>query len=97
KRRDLSVRLSLARYLPAFLASAYMLYMSQYPGMITSRLLLTSLFTREKGMGIFSSAGKSPFARMVYDANFELCFRLTHSAGQKPRPAIISPSGPREL
>src|SRR5687767_4462076 len=31
---------------------------------------------------------------MVKDANFELCLRLTQSPGQKPRPAMISPSAP---
>src|SRR5690606_18114969 len=33
----------------------------------------------------------------VYDAKRELCLRLTQSPGQKPRPAMISPSAPREL
>ena len=59
--------------------------------------LCTSLLTSEKGRGISSSAGKSPFAIIVYDANLELCLRLTQSPGQKPRPACISPSAPREL
>ena len=49
---------------------------------ITTNLsLLTSLLTNEKGMGIFNSEGKSPFAMMVKEANFELCFRLTHNPG----------------
>ena len=34
---------------------------------------------------------------MVKDANFELCFRLTHSPGQKPRPATISPSAALDI
>ena len=51
----------------------------------------------EKGTGIFNSAGKSPLAIIVNDANFELCFKLTQSPGQKPRPAIISPSAARLL
>src|SRR5690554_6695982 len=33
----------------------------------------------------------------VYEAKRELCLRLTHSPGQKPRPAMISSSPAREL
>src|SRR5690606_27032129 len=40
---------------------------------------------------------KSPFAISVYEAKRELCLRLTHRPGQKPRPATISPSAAREL
>src|ERR1700759_5285795 len=65
--------------------------------MMTSSSLLSSLLMREKGMGISSSAGYAPLASMVKEANRELCFRLTERPGQKPRPAMISPSGLREL
>ena len=34
---------------------------------------------------------------IVKEANLELCLRLTHNPGQKPRPAISSPSAPLEL
>ncbi len=94
---DLSILLSRAEYFPAFLANAYILYMNQYPGIIINLSLLTSLLIKENGMGIFNSAGKSPFARRVKLANFELCFKLTHSPGQKPLPACNSPSAPRLL
>src|SRR5690606_5692073 len=40
---------------------------------------------------------KSPFTINVYEAKRELCLRLTQRPGQKPRPATISPSAPREL
>src|ERR1700743_1954923 len=48
-------------------------------------------------MGISSSAGESPLAKRLKEAKRELCFRLTHKPGQKPRPAMISPSALRLL
>src|SRR5438128_2386393 len=71
--------------------------MNQYPGITTSISFATSLLTRQNGIGIFSSAGKSALAKMVNVANFELCFKLTHSPGQNPRSATISPSALRLL
>src|ERR1700742_2364897 len=93
----LSLRLSLSAYFHAFLASAYILYMNQYAGMMTSSLSLSLLLSNEKGMGISISDGYAPFATMLNEANLELCLKLTLSPGQKPRPAMISPSALREL
>src|SRR3954468_19600547 len=93
----LSVRLSRSTYFHEFLANAYILYKNQYAGIMTSSSRFASLLTSEKGKGTFNSYKKSPFARMQKDANLELCLRLTQRPGQKPRPAINSPSGLRLL
>src|ERR1700759_1223627 len=91
------MRLSRLLYFPELRASAYILYINQYAGITVSRSWATSLFTKENGMGIFSSAGKSPLAIIVNEANLELCFKLTQRPGQNPLLAINSPSGPLEL
>ena len=74
-----------------------MLYSHQYPGMIRSRSPAASLAIRLNGSGTSSSAGKSPLASSANEANRQKCLTLTHSPGQKPRPASISPSGERLL
>ena len=65
--------------------------------MILNSLAVGSLIIKENGIGIFNSKGKSPLANKEKEANLELCFKLTHKPGQKPLPAISSPSAPLEL